>query len=70
METMINIRIVASFVNADLGLEGRVLMIQGKYNVILRDTDADAPVGLVTKFTDRKKAEAYAKLIANVEEKS
>jgi len=66
---MDNILRIASFINEDLGLEGRVLMIKGKYNVILRDTDADAPLGLVTKFTCRKKAEAYAKLIANITEK-
>ena len=60
------ISIVSSFINEDLGLEGRVLLIKGKYNVILRDLDADMPLGLVTKFTDRTKAEAYAKTIANV----
>lgn len=63
---MSNVITVKSFVNEQLGLEGRVLMIKGKYHVILRDTEADQPVGGSTVFPDRKRAEDYAKTIACV----
>jgi len=57
-------KIIATFANAEYGLEAIVAEITFGYSVVLKDTDADQIVGFAKVFATEAKALKHAQALA------